>query len=63
MCLLNEELIAKDEVYISRLFRKQGLSLSYDATEGYYTVTAEQVKPSVWLIVFELDKLVNKKKN
>lgn len=47
------------------MFTKAELTLVYDSTEGQYIVTPiNQIeKMNVYLIVFELDKVVSKKKN
>ncbi|XP_049794233.1 uncharacterized protein LOC126203893 [Schistocerca nitens] len=60
MCLRNEELARKDEVFLLRAFRKQGLQLAYDSAEGRYTVKDPQFTGgSVQLIVFEEDRMIN----
>lgn len=59
-CLLNEELARRDEVFLLRAFRKQGLELDYDSGEGQYVVKDPVFSGgSVQLIVFEEDRLVS----
>ncbi|XP_059471955.1 uncharacterized protein LOC132194596 [Neocloeon triangulifer] len=61
-CVLNEELMQKDEASIFSTFRRKQLQLSYDSVDGIYTVTNVAVEPTsdlaravVKLIVFEED--------
>uniref|UniRef100_A0A146M4E5 Uncharacterized protein n=1 Tax=Lygus hesperus TaxID=30085 RepID=A0A146M4E5_LYGHE len=59
-CLLNEELITKDEVYLARAFRSKNMLLDYDSTEGIYIVTDSTLPGAkVELIVFEKDPMVS----
>ncbi|KAF6212548.1 hypothetical protein GE061_013073 [Apolygus lucorum] len=59
-CLLNEELITKDEVYLARAFRSKNMLLDYDSTEGIYIVTDSTLPGAkVELIVFEKDPMIN----
>lgn len=58
-CLLNEELTSYDEVYLIRMFKKQGLTLTYDSSEGMYVVTDPNVpNAEVQLVIFEEDKML-----
>ncbi|GLH03037.1 Uncharacterized protein GBIM_08968 [Gryllus bimaculatus] len=58
-CLLNEELARRDEVFLIRTFKKFGLELSYESSEGQYKVTDTKVPGGyVQLIVFEEDPLI-----
>ncbi|KAL1131491.1 hypothetical protein AAG570_011108 [Ranatra chinensis] len=60
ICLLNEELIAKDELYVARTFRNKDMYLEYDSTEGVYLVTDSNLPgATVQLIVFEKDPIIN----
>lgn len=65
MCLLNEEISAKDELIIVRMFKKHGFSLSYVGSEGQYIVTKlnDEGRMRVILILFELDKVVSLQSN
>ena len=59
-CLLNEELITKDEVYLARALRNKNMRLDYDSTEGVYIVTDSTLPGAkVELIVFEKDPMVS----
>lgn len=59
-CLLNEEIITRDEVYLARIFRSKKMNLEYDITEGVYTITdTDFVGGKVQLIVFENDPQVS----
>ncbi|XP_014289448.1 uncharacterized protein [Halyomorpha halys] len=59
-CLLNEEIITRDEVYLARIFRSKKMNLEYDITEGVYTITdTDFVGGKVQLIVFEKDPQIN----
>ncbi|XP_014246966.1 uncharacterized protein LOC106665218 isoform X1 [Cimex lectularius] len=59
-CLLNEEIITKDEVYFARTFRNKEMQIDYDSTEGVYSVTDSKLPGAkVQLIVFEKDPMIN----
>jgi len=59
-CMLNEEIITKDEVYLVRTFRNKGMKLDYDSTEGVYSVTDSKLPGAkVQLVVFEKDPMIN----
>lgn len=59
-CLLNEEIITKDEVYLARIFKNKKMELEYDITEGIYTITDDELSGAkVQLIVFEMDPMIN----
>ncbi|XP_075233999.1 uncharacterized protein LOC142331784 isoform X2 [Lycorma delicatula] len=58
LCILNEEISLKDEVFLSRTFKKHSMQLDYDSTEGKYSITDNQLPgATVHLIVFEQDLL------
>ncbi|BET00759.1 Hypothetical protein NTJ_13575 [Nesidiocoris tenuis] len=60
LCLFNEELVTKDEVYLARAFRNKNMNLDYDSTEGIYLVTDPSLPGAkVELIVFEKDPMIN----
>ncbi|KAG8259732.1 uncharacterized protein LOC124356991 [Homalodisca vitripennis] len=59
LCVLNEEMALKDEVFLERQFRKNNMQLAYDSTDGKYTITDDTLPDArVELIVFEEDPMV-----
>ncbi|XP_054264958.1 uncharacterized protein LOC128987900 [Macrosteles quadrilineatus] len=59
LCVLNEEIALKDEVFLERQFRKNNMQLVYDSTDGKYRVTDTTVPDArIELIVFEEDPMV-----
>ncbi|EEB20054.1 conserved hypothetical protein [Pediculus humanus corporis] len=60
MCILNEEILTKDELSIIRIFKNNGFYISYQSSEGQYVVTKlnSDKKMRVLLVLFELDKVV-----
>lgn len=53
-CVFNEELITKDEVYLQRVFKQHQLLLSYDSSEGLYSIMDPKIGGAlVELVVFE----------
>lgn len=59
-CLLNEEILTKDEVYLERNFRSRNMQMVYDSTEGVYTITDVAFPGGkIQLVVFEKDLVVS----
>ncbi|XP_073989470.1 uncharacterized protein isoform X2 [Rhodnius prolixus] len=59
-CLLNEEILTKDEVYLERNFRSRNMQMVYDSTEGVYTITDVAFPGGkIQLVVFEKDLVIN----
>ncbi|KAL0266472.1 UNVERIFIED_CONTAM: hypothetical protein PYX00_008993 [Menopon gallinae] len=64
LCILNEAVLAKDELLVARVFKSKGFIISYDSIEGIYNILQANQKDhrkplKVILIVFELDKVVD----
>ncbi|RZF37652.1 hypothetical protein LSTR_LSTR003063 [Laodelphax striatellus] len=60
LCVLNEEVSLRDEVFLSRLFKKHSMQIDYDSTEGKYSITDQSLPgATVHLVVFEHDPMVN----
>ena len=54
ICLLNEEVERFEEAFLIRVFRRKGLSLSYQTSDGIYLVRPEgDSKPTLRLYLFE----------
>lgn len=53
ICLLNEELERFEEAFLIRTFKRKGLSLSYQSSDGVYLVSQKGDKPIVKLYLFE----------
>lgn len=59
LCVLNEEMALKDEVFLERQFRKHSMKIVYDSTEGKYIINDKSLPgATVELIVFEEDPMV-----
>lgn len=59
LCVFNEEMALKDEVFLERQFRKHSMKIVYDSTEGKYIVSDKSLPgATVELIVFEEDPMV-----